>query len=141
MSVGESIMERAQRAADAAQVEIVVVDNPFAAPDERFAYCPSVAKATLFPRAAIVCTVKPQRHEQKRNGQAKPRQEPSLLDAAKVVVALSGWTKIDNHAGGKPREVYQTSYMAIEVLRAAIERAENPPLLQLAPEPLPIRSI
>lgn len=53
---------------------------------------------------------------------------PTLLDAAKVVVALSGWDS------GK--EVFHTSAMAIEVLKAAIRREENP-TFTLAPEPLP----
>lgn len=51
-----------------------------------------------------------------------------LVKAAKCVVALSGWTKTP-----EGREVYQSSYFAVEVLRKAIEQHENP-VLRLAPE-------
>lgn len=55
-----------------------------------------------------------------------------VIKAAKCVIALSGWTKTP-----KGDDVYQSSYMAIETLRKAIEQAENP-VLKLAPEPLPV---
>lgn len=53
-----------------------------------------------------------------------------LIKAAKCVIALSGWSKIPDG-----REVYQTSYMAVEVLRQAVQEHENP-VLQLTPEPI-----
>lgn len=51
---------------------------------------------------------------------------PSVTDAAKVVVALSGWQR------GPDGNRYVTSAIAIAVLKAAIEREENP-TLRLAP--------
>lgn len=58
--------------------------------------------------------------------------QPTLLDAAKVVVALSGWQTI-----GRPKDrAFVTSALAIEVLKAAIRREENP-TFTLAPEALP----
>lgn len=55
--------------------------------------------------------------------------QTELIEAAKTVVSLSGWGKRDGL-------VYQTSFMAIEVLRSAIKESENPQLT-LAPEPIP----
>lgn len=54
-------------------------------------------------------------------------RQPSLLEAAKAAVALSGWNQ--------EKQVMQTSAMAIDVLRKAIEREENP-TFELAPDPI-----
>lgn len=71
------------------------------------------------------------RSHQKRTETA----EPSLIDAAKVVVSLSGW---GTPQGAPPNvKAFMTSAMAVQVLRDAIEREENP-VLRLAPEPLPM---
>lgn len=54
--------------------------------------------------------------------------EPSLVEAAKAVVALTSWDQ--------ERQLTRTSAMAIDVLRKAIEREENPEF-RLAPVELP----
>lgn len=77
-------------------------------------------------------------HAKGTNGNGAPA-EPTVLEAAKVVVALSGWGRPQGAPEGC--QSFMTSAMAIAVLKGAIEREENPPLLRLAPEPLPIGSV
>lgn len=57
--------------------------------------------------------------------------QEKIIEAAKAVVALSGWGK----PAGAPAncKAFMTSMMAVEVLRKAIEQHENP-VLRLAPE-------
>jgi hypothetical protein len=53
----------------------------------------------------------------------------TLIATAKSVVVLSEWKK--TRSG---EEVFSTTWIGIQALKEAINAAENPPLLQLAPE-------
>lgn len=136
MSHGESIMERAQRAADESGETIVVVDDPHAErAEERFQYCTAAAKIILFPRGAIVSVVHPSptaKRSQSANGK-RSAEVQTLINAAKSVVALSAW-----RITPKGEQVFQSSAMAVKTLHNAIEAIENPKqeVLQLAPEPI-----
>jgi hypothetical protein len=55
----------------------------------------------------------------------------TVTEAAKQVVVLGRWEKT---ADG--REVFRVPWLAVDVLKSAIEEQENP-TLRLAPEPLP----